>query len=299
MLRRIHKQPIDADMFVHRNAWFNLCDFIYSSKDDQWAPKLENTSICNTTEEIFPGAMIFITPWGATEFARKIHPSIKNPYLVISWCYGPVYSIKDCVDDPKVIAWFGQANSEAINFDKFTLVPVGLFGTNEVFENSKQLNKSFEQWKNNDKQDLLYLNFKVHKGQHATLGNREYVYNLFSDKQYCKTITLTHEWRKPFDEYMEEMSKYKFALSPQGDQHEAYRHWEAMIVGSVPIIQKSPLDKIFDDLPVIIVDDYSEISEDFLYRKYDEMKNKQYNNEKLYMKYWMNKINQAKTNYGI
>lgn len=50
----------------------------------------------------------------------------------------------------------------------------------------------------------------------------------------------------------------------------------------------------FDDLPVIIVNDYREISEDFLNQKYEEMKYKKYNYEKLYIHYWKNLIEKSK-----
>ena len=279
--------------FIHRNAWFSLCDFIYTDKGDQWSPTINNTSLFNP-EDIQYGSVIYATPFGIEEFLEKIHPRIKNPYILITYCYGAVSKYTNVVNDPKILAWFGQANGDAVKFDKFQIIPLGLFATDEVFENRKTNGESIKRLKEREKTKLLYMNIMVHEGQHVELAGRKYVYNLFKDQPYCKTITLTPTWRKPFMDYMEDMADCKFTISPEGDMHDCYRHWEAIIVGSIPIVHHSPLDSIFNDLPVIIVDDYAEITEDFLNYKYEEMKDKKYNLDKLYMKYWSDLVDQAK-----
>jgi hypothetical protein len=290
MLRKIIKPALNlAETFVHRNAWYSISDFVYSSDKDQWAPEMSNSTPCGI-DDIFDGAVLFITPWGITEFVEKIHPQIKNSYSIVSWCYGPTYGIKDCINDPKIISWFGNANSEAITFDKFTLIPVGIFATDEIFHKRNEVFEYIQKYNKNVKDNLLYMNFTVHEGQHVSFANRRKVFDTFRDKSYCKMVVLTDTWRMPFREYMEEMSHYKFVVSPPGDQHEAYRHWEALIVGSIPVMRRTSLDGIFNDLPAIFVDDYTEITEDFLHKKYEELKDQKYNYDKLYMKYWVDKI---------
>ncbi len=63
-----------------------------------------------------------------------------------------------------------------------------------------------------------------------------------------------------------------------------------MIQGAIPIVIASPLDPLFEDLPILIVHDWSEISESFLNEKYEEMRGKSYKWEKLYGEYWLGKI---------
>ncbi len=295
MFLQIKNSKLDdlENTFIHRNAWFSICDFAYTNKDDQWSAPLNNTVPYNP-ENTPANSVIFATPYGIEKFLEEIHPKIKNPYILVTYCYGPVSKYDSTINDPKIKAWFGNANSNAITFDKFTLVPLGVFATNEVFDKRIENAELFKQLKNKQKDKLLYMNIMVHEGPHVTLAGRRYVYNLFKDQPYCTTVTLTPEWRKPFIEYMAEMANAKFTISPEGDMHDCYRHWEALIVGSIPIVHRSPLDHIFEDLPVIIVDDYNEITENFLNKKYDEMKNKTYNLNKLYLKYWHDLINKAK-----
>ena len=57
--------------------------------------------------------------------------------------------------------------------------------------------------------------------------------------------------------------------------------------------------KLFDGLPVLIVDDYSELSQEFLEHKYKEMSSKEYSMDKLYTDYWWNYIHDLLKKEGI
>ena len=81
---------------------------------------------------------------------------------------------------------------------------------------------------------------------------------------------------KPFMSYLKDMVRCKFTFSPRGYGIDCYRTWEALLVGSIPIIKSSYLDYLYDGLPVLIVKDWNEINEDFLNRKYKQMTLKKY-----------------------
>jgi hypothetical protein len=289
---KINNPKLDnlENTFVHRNAWFSICDYAFTHQNDDWVAPLNNTVPCDPTN-IPAGSIIYASPWGIERFLEEVHPKIKNPYIMVTYCYGPVMKYKDVVNDPKILAWFGQTNRDAITFDKFTIMPLGVLATNEVFDRRASMNTVFNNLRVKPKTKLLYMNFMAHANDSQ---DRNVIFNQFKDKDYCTTVTLTHTWRKPFHEYVEDVSQHKFVVSPEGDMHDCYRHWEAIILGSIPVVHRSPLDQIFDDLPVVIVDDYKEVNEDFLNQKYEEMKNKQYNFKKLYMKHWVDLINKAK-----
>jgi hypothetical protein len=292
MFLKINNPKLDdlENTFVHRNAWFSICDYAFTHKNDDWVAPLNNTTPCDPTN-IPAGSVIYASPWGIEKFLEEIHPKIKNPYIMVTYCYGPVFKYKDVVNDPKILAWFGQTNREAITFSKFTIMPLGVLATNEIFDRRASMNIVFNNLRKKPKPNLLYMNFMAHANDSQ---DRNAIYNLFKDKSYCKTVTLTHTWRKPFHEYIDDVAQSKFVISPEGDMHDCYRHWESIILGSIPVVHRSPLDHIFEDLPVVIVDDYKEVTEEFLNQKYEEIKSKTYNFKKLYMKYWVDLINKAK-----
>lgn len=293
-LKNLNNKPKNLDtLFVHRSSYFSICDFAYTSKDDQWAPELTNCISWNP-EEVPENSIIFATPWGIEKFLQEIHPRIKNKYILLTLFYGPVFTFKDYVHDPKILAWFGQANSNAITFDKFTLIPLGIMSTPSLFNDREKTSNLLKQCREKPKTNLMYMNFFVHQGQHVTLSERTQVFEMFKDKNWCNTVTLTPEWRMPFEDYMLQSAEHRFVVSPEGDMHDCYRHWDSLLSGSIPIVHTSPLDKIFEDLPVVIIDNYNIITEDFLNQKYNEIKSKNWNMEKLYMKYWFDEINKKK-----
>jgi hypothetical protein len=79
-------------------------------------------------------------------------------------------------------------------------------------------------------------------------------------------------------------------LCPDGNGIDCHRNWEMLYLGVVPIIEKSFFHKkIYQDLPVLIVEDFKSLSKDFLYENIID--NKNYSNlEKLKFKYWENLI---------
>ena len=55
------------------------------------------------------------------------------------------------------------------------------------------------------------------------------------------------------------MSKYTFVVSPFGHGFDCIRTFEALCLGCIVIMKKSFLDIIYQDLPVLLVDEWSDI----------------------------------------
>lgn len=66
--------------------------------------------------------------------------------------------------------------------------------------------------------------------------------------------------RKSEREIYEMRSDYVFVLSPFGGGMDCYRMWEALIFGHIVITQQSPLDALYEGLPVVVVKDWNEIT---------------------------------------
>lgn len=93
-----------------------------------------------------------------------------------------------------------------------------------------------------------------------------------------------------FEEYCESMSKFKFVISPPGNGIDCFRTYEALYFNCIPIVIKNYIYDCWKELPIIQVNDYSEVTYDLLY----SYLNKEYNMEKLYFTYWKNLINSWK-----
>eukprot|EP00842_Homolaphlyctis_polyrhiza_P000859 jgi/Hompol1/1774/HPOL_005714-RA len=88
------------------------------------------------------------------------------------------------------------------------------------------------------------------------------------------------------------ISQSKFVVSPQGWGLDCYRTYEALYLGSYPIIKSSSLNEIFEDLPVVIVPSLTDLNEDELEVVYKQYRQKagQFKMEKLYGHYWVERI---------
>ena len=87
---------------------------------------------------------------------------------------------------------------------------------------------------------------------------------------------------------------YKFILSPPGAGLDCHRTWEAILCGVIPIVKSSTIDALFDQLPVVIVENWDVITQQFLEKCYQEIHKKrcdnEYNLEKLNLEYWTHNI---------
>lgn len=52
-----------------------------------------------------------------------------------------------------------------------------------------------------------------------------------------------------------------FVLSPRGNGFDCHRTWEALALGSIVVARRGPLDALYEDLAVAIVDDWREIAD--------------------------------------
>jgi mannosyltransferase OCH1-like enzyme len=85
--------------------------------------------------------------------------------------------------------------------------------------------------------------------------------------------------------------KYAFVVSPHGNGLDCHRTWEALCLGCIVVVKTSPIDYLFDELPVLIVKDWSDVTSTLLEATVNNFKNTKFNYDKLTLKYWMDKIN--------
>lgn len=97
----------------------------------------------------------------------------------------------------------------------------------------------------------------------------------------------------PVDQTWDLQSKYQFVLSPHGAGLDCHRTWEALLLGCIPIVKTAKLNDLFEDLPVVIVDDWAQINLHFLENAVAQISSRSINVEKLMMRYWKAQISKA------
>jgi hypothetical protein len=103
---------------------------------------------------------------------------------------------------------------------------------------------------------------------------RKRVYEIFKDKSYCfvqkeymyydKSLLHSHPVTQQMRvDFYRTLKRCKYAICPQGTGIDTHRVYECIHLGVIPIVLTSPLDSMYASMPVKIVKDWNEITEDF------------------------------------
>jgi hypothetical protein len=135
------------------------------------------------------------------------------------------------------------------------------------------------------KPNLLFLNFSTHTTNAPLYSTHR---GIRATILAALGKTFAYVPNKPFDEYMETLGTYAFSVSPPGRGIDAHRTWESLMVGTIPILCTSPLDRLFEGLPVIIVKDgaWDTITPEFLKTERARILSKEYDFGICYTRFW-------------
>ena len=70
-----------------------------------------------------------------------------------------------------------------------------------------------------------------------------------------------------------------------------------LLVGTIPIIKHSHLDYLYEGFPVLYIDEWDEVTEEFLNQKYAEITSRKYDPTRLYMEYWIEYIREIRARF--
>ena len=151
---------------------------------------------------------------------------------------------------------------------------------------------------------LVLCAIRTHTDQsrrHAGL-NRKRIADTLS-KNGIQNISTDHSV------YYSTLPSYKFVISPEGNGIDCHRHYEALLAGCIPIIERNPLtEEKYKGCPILWTTDYSEITPEYLNHVYKEMLEKTYDFSCLFLSnytseqqkeikrcgnHWLNKITQT------
>lgn len=132
-----------------------------------------------------------------------------------------------------------------------------------------------------EKESMVYLNFDYLTNP----PEREPVYRRFLKEKYTNVgkIDNTIDGRKDF---LIDIKKSNFVLCPRGNGIDTHRLWETLYMGSIPIVKRERAHHLFYDLPILFVDSWEQITENFLSKELELIRKKDWNLEKLNFSFW-------------
>ncbi|MBA3752146.1 hypothetical protein H0X06_05155 [Candidatus Dependentiae bacterium] len=288
--------------FINRWGFQYLCDHTFDTgtgKNDQPTTH-KRGGVRFDPRQVKVGDIIFVRK--IKLFMEQMHPKIKAPYIMVS--HGDFFDTVSndklgYLDDEKIIAWF-SIHPPQLRHSKFFPIPLGVFQKKEIFLQRESLNDLFETLRKRPKTQLLNGIFDM-----RLTPERLKIAETFQKKSFY----TSSKGGLPFEQYMEELASSIFTLSPRGWGPDCYRTWEALLVGTIPIVKRgefgvlkrveklvrstrytdtiqTQLDRLYERLPILVIDDWDQVTEGFLRKKYKQIYSKKYDLSMLYMEYW-------------
>jgi len=194
--------------------------------------------------------------------------------------------------------WF-SINKTIPNDEYFTSIPYGLNywtlttipGFGENIQGFHEQNMVLESIANNvshfsQRIPKIYANFHHNFTDERHGGSRRALLNIIpSDIIFYEPKKLSRS------ESYKQTGKFSFVLSPFGHGFDCIRTFEALCLGCIVIMKKSFLDIIYEDLPILLVDEWTDVTQKLLEDTLVEFSKKEFNYNKLKMDYWINVIN--------
>jgi hypothetical protein len=116
----------------------------------------------------------------------------------------------------------------------------------------------------------------------------------------CEHLVILKQRTTDIPEVYELYSKHKFVVSTHGLGLDCHRTWEVFLVGGILITKHSPMDYMYDGLPVIYVENWSEILDrrnlDKWAREVEHLTHKDNIIPKMKRRYW---IEEKEYNFNI
>lgn len=226
----------------------------------------------------------------------------------------PEVDVEELVGNPNVIHIFAQnCDYTGPQMDKVSPLPIGidvhtLACGGGAFDEVKQTPREQEEVLDSvvDSLEPTYLRklkalIEFHHND-TIEGGWKHINRYLEEGETRKTIAnklassgvvdfLEHRVKRR--DYWRLKGQYAFSICPPGNGLDTLRVWEDLILGCIVIVKSSPMDRLFEGLPVVIIQNWSEINAEnfdaWVQNYWDASSNPNYR-AKLKLAYWMEKI---------
>ncbi len=293
------------------------CDKGFTLEPHQYfAKELQFDS--NVYAQINSDDVVWVKPEFLARFYREVFSNIMVPFtLVISDGDGSFPSdsglstteIEQLLSSPNVIHLFAQNCDYSGKSDKVSPIPIGM-----DFHTIAYRGGGWGERGSSPEEQMELLNAILSRLQPTYLRKKR----AFVDFQWSDTMRASFHRHLQFGEDRSSIfqrllstnlidhgpwmrrstlwstkGRYAFSVSPHGNGLDCHRTWEDLMLGCIVIVKPSPLDPLYEGLPVVIVRDWDEVTEENMdkwIRLYgDAFTNPSYR-EKLTNNYWLSKI---------
>jgi hypothetical protein len=227
------------------------------------------------------GDLVWTRATSLPEFLAQVLPRIQARFVLLTgdedWSIpGDFTGAAELCASDKLIAWYAQNFDGVDPSGKISPLPIGLdFHTISnrrrwghplatPHEQEIELEELQADMPPNE-QRLLRVHADFHFNKHARPLMGESRDSVESTLRANSLIDFQPE-KIPRVDLWRAKTRYAFAVSPHGNGLDCHRTWESLALGNIVIVKRSPLDPLYEGLPVAIVNQWSEITAEALAR---------------------------------
>lgn len=226
-------------------------------------------------EHVRDGDLVWMRLHALPQFVREALPRIRGRFALLTgdedWSIpGSFSGSRELLESPKLVCWFSQNLDVGAKHPKLRGLPIGLdfhtisngprWGHAQATPAEQEAELEMVRSSMPPTEERLlsaHADFHFHKTkeqagaegrdsvQRALQGNASVVFQ-------AKMLRRLDLWR--------EKTRYAFVVSPHGNGLDCHRTWESLVLGNIVIVKRSSLDPLYEGLPVVIVDDWREIT---------------------------------------
>jgi hypothetical protein len=296
------------NIYVSSRGILKSCDY-YSYTPASSVAHLLNYPNLETVKHIKTPSLYICTS-AIVNFMNEILPLIDFPFILVSGDCDEtipheiisISEFNNLLNNTRLVHWFCQ--NMTVQHPKITKMPIGLdyhtVTVNPIWgplcscqEQEKQLlflkAKSVPFW---NREIHCYANFHFTMNTKLGYDRKDAFQKINKDLIFYEVTQVTRltTWNKQLN--------FAFVICPHGGGLDCHRNWEALCLGCIPIVKTSPIDSLYNGLPVLIVDDWQSITIDLLKNTILRFKtmfqNNKFNMEKIKLEYWITLINSYK-----
>jgi len=236
------------------------------------------------SETIWPGPIVYSrTHTVVAQFPElaKFPPCV----LVTSFSDAPLTTRMASKLPPNVRCWF--SNNVVVSHPRIQSVPLGIRLSSETEIALREAMTAGRQPQCN----LVYLN--CWRRLRQAVNPRRGIYEEFGSKSWVTTEGgFSHV---PIKDFYQQIASHPYVLSPAGAGPDCHRHWEAILLGSIPIVLRSPPLDVLDGLPVLLVDHWGKVTPELLERELPALQERFQSPamERLWFEFWRERILRA------
>jgi hypothetical protein len=326
---RCHCPAELARHYVHSEGLREACDLVIDFGSNVRAPHRPSVPVAHTAAaaaQLAPGAVMHVKTELLDAFIAQVLPHVRSPFVLVTGDSDASAGARHeaLLADPRLVHWFVQNCDRPGRHPRLTRIPIGL--DNPVYTKfEKRLGFALTMAlgrtpfdpsiQRNDIGDQVRLqavaatlpppaarpcralatfhqNQKIIRPSLRDLPDRAEAWHALAQSPCCHFVSR----RLRQEECWTRHGDFAFELSPRGNGLDCFRTWEALLLGTIPIVRTSTLDPLYEDedLPVVIIRDWREVTATALARWREELGGKLAGVERrLLLSTWVDRIRKA------